>query len=126
MKAGEMADHPLVGMWKLVSMERIDNEGNVSEVEVLTGLLVYTPDGWMTEALEYQIPGSERARTHVFYGGTYEIDGDTVIHRPKIHSNHQLAFTELPRHYEIRGNRFTLTAHNPNGAAYLVWEQVMI
>ena len=121
-----MTDHPLVGMWKLVSMQRMDTEGNVVEAEVLTGLLVYTSEGWMSEALEYQLPGSELASTHVFYCGTYEIDGDTVIHQPKVHSNHQLTFTELPRSYEISGNRFTLTAPNPNGTAHLVWERVMI
>jgi hypothetical protein len=120
-----MSDHPLVGIWKLVSMERIDLAGNVTEMEVLTGLLTYTAEGWMTEALEYRAPDSNGSATYMFYAGLYQIDGDTVIHQPRIHTNHELVWTEMPRQYEINGNRFTLTARNPNGAAYLVWEQIM-
>jgi hypothetical protein len=120
-----MEHHELVGLWKLVSMERIDGAGNVSEMDVKTGSLMYTPEGWMTEALEYTAPGDERA-TYVFYSGLYEIDDDTVTHHPRIHTNHQLVWTEQPRQFEVSGNRFTLTARNPNGAAYLVWERMMI
>ena len=119
-----MADHPLVGMWKLVSMQRIDSAGNTVEATVETGLLMYTSEGWMSEALDYQMPGSELARTHVFYCGTYRVDGDTVIHQPLIHTNHDLIGQDLPRQFEVEGDRFTLTAPNPNGTAVLVWERV--
>ena len=120
-----MADHPLVGVWKLVSMERIDSEGTAVEARVLTGLLMYTPNGWMSEALEYQLPGSKLANTHVFYAGTYAVDGSTVVHQPKIHTNHDLVGMHLPRQFEVEGDRFTLTAPNPNGSARLVWERVL-
>lgn len=105
-------------------MERMDNEGSRSVAEVHTGLLVYTPDGWMTEALEYAMPGSDLARTHVFYAGRYTIDGDSVIHQPRIHTNEDLVGMDLPRWYEVDGNRFTLTSPNPNGMAVLLWERV--
>lgn len=120
-----MEDHPLVGLWKLVSMERIDLAGNVSEAEVRTGMLMYTRQGWMSEALEYSMPGDDKT-TYVFYSGLYEIDDEAVIHMPRIHTNHQLVWTEQPRQFELSGNRFTLIARNPNGAAYLVWERMMV
>lgn len=120
-----MAEHPLVGIWKLVSMERIDPSGNVAEMDVVTGSLMYTSEGWMAEALEYHAPGSAGAPSYVFYSGLYQIDGDTVIHQPRIHTNHDLVWTDLPRQFEINGNRFTLIARSPTGTAYLVWENVM-
>jgi len=121
-----LAEHPLIGIWKLVSMERIDLAGNVTEMEVVTGLLMYTAEGWMSEALEYRTPDSDGSATYVFYAGHYLLDGEnTVIHQPRVHTNHDLVWTDQPRQYEINGNRFTLTARNPNGAAYLVFESIM-
>lgn len=121
-----MTDHPLVGMWRLVSMTRIDAEGNQNEAEVLTGLLVYTPEGWMTEALDYILSGSELARTHVFYAGRYRVEGESVIHLPSIHTNPDLVGLELPRGFTVSGDRFTLTAPNPNGSAVLQWERISL
>lgn len=118
--------HPLIGMWKLVSMQRVDTAGNVSEMDVKTGMLVYTQEGWMSEGLEYSAPGTPNETSYVFYTGLFEIDGETVTHLPRIHTNHQLEWTEQPRQFEINGNRFTLTARNPNGAAYLVWERLNV
>ncbi len=124
-KGQVMIDHPLVGIWKLLSMERIDAEGNVSQASVITGMLVYTPNGWMSEAFEIQLPGSELAGTHMFYCGTYIIEGSTVVHQPLIHTNHEMVGKDLPRQFEIEGDRFILTADNPNGSARLVWERVL-
>ena len=121
-----MEFHPLIGIWKLVSMERIDTAGNVTEMHVKTGMLMYSQDGWMAEGLEYSATGEPGDTTYVFYSGLFEIDGETVTHMPRIHTNHQLVWTEQPRQFEISGNRFTLTARNPNGAAYLVWEKMMV
>lgn len=120
-----MTDHPLIGIWKLVSMERADAEGNMSAATVVTGLLMYTPNGWMSEAFEIQLPGSELATTHMFYSGTYVIDGSTVVHQPRIHTNHEMVGQDLPRQFEIDGDRFTLIAGNPIGSARLVWERVL-
>lgn len=119
-----MAQHPLVGMWRLVSMTRIDTEGRHSEAEVLTGLLVYTPEGWMTEALDYMMPGSDLARTHVSYAGEFRIEGQSVIHMPRIHTNPELVGMQLPRQFEVSSDRFILTAPNPTGSAVLRWERV--
>lgn len=120
-----MSDHPLVGLWKLISLERTDAEGMVTESRVLAGLLMYTPNGWMTEAFELQLPGTELATTHMFYSGTYVIDETTVIHQPRIHTNPEMVGQDLPRFFEIEGDRFTLIAGNPNGSSRLVWERVL-
>jgi hypothetical protein len=106
-------------------MERVDAEDNMSAVTVITGLLMYTPNGWMSEAFEIQLPGSELAATHMFYSGTYLIDESTVTHQPRIHTNPEMVGQDLPRQFEIEGDRFTLIAGNPPGSARLVWERVL-
>jgi hypothetical protein len=120
-----MEQHELVGLWKLTAMRRVDAAGNTAEMDVRTGQLMYTPDGWMTEGLEYVAPGSD-VTTSMFYSGRYEISGDAVTHLPAIHTNHQLAGTRQPRQFRIDGNRFTLIAGNPTGTAYLEWERVSV
>jgi hypothetical protein len=117
-----MEDHGLVGLWRLREMERFDLDGNKIPVEVHTGLLLYAPNGWMSEALEFTAAGT---RTHVFYSGRYRIEADTVIHIPEVHLNADLIGQELPRSYEIGGDRFTLIAGNPNGSAHIYWERVL-
>lgn len=117
-----MKNHGLVGLWRLQGMERFDLDGNSILVEIDTGLLLYAPNGWMSEALEFTVAGSQ---THVFYSGRYRIDGESVIHLPEIHLNPEMVGQELPRDYEIDGDRFTLIAGNPNGSARIYWERVL-
>lgn len=117
-----MEDHELVGLWRLDGMERFDLEGDSIPVEIHTGLLLYAPNGWMSEALEFTVAGE---RTHVFYSGRYKIEGNTVIHQPEIHLNSDMVGQDLPRGFEVDGDRFTLTAGNPNGSARIYWERVL-
>ncbi len=117
-----MESHALVGLWRLRGMERFDLDGDSTPVEVHTGLLLYAPNGWLSEALEFTAAGE---RTHVFYSGRYRIEGGSVIHHPEIHLNPDLVGQDLPRGYEIEGDRFTLIAGNPNGSARIYWERVL-
>jgi hypothetical protein len=110
--------HPLVGMWKLASLERSAAEGEISRADDPIGFLIYTTEGWMSEAFEYR--NLDGSTSHVLYCGAYEIDGDTVTHIPSVHVNENLVGARLDRGFAINGNRFTLTA----GAATLVWERV--
>lgn len=118
-----MADHPLIGIWKLISLVRSDLEGNEITVDVTTGSLMYTPNGWMCEAFEFRTEGDGRG--YVIYSGEYAIDGNTVIHKPLIHTNPEMIGLDLPRTFTIDGNRFTLFSPNPNGSATLVWERAL-
>lgn len=112
--------HPLTGMWKLVSLERTGGDGQVSRADDPVGFLIYTPEGWLSEAFEYR--NADGTTNHVLYCGAWEASGDTVTHIPSVHVNADLVGARLDRTFAIEddGTRFTLTA----GSARLVWERV--
>src|SRR5688500_10398462 len=114
--------NPLVGMWKLVWLERIGADDATSRVDDPIGFLIYTPDGWMSEAFEYR--GPDGATSHVLYCGTYEVQGDRVFHRPSVHTNAELVGANLERTFVAEGHRFTLTAQSAGGRAVPVRELI--
>lgn len=88
----------LTGTWKLVGWRRIADDGTVTYPlgEDAHGLLVYTANGRMIVQLAAAdrrkldtadaLGGDVQARADAYstclaYFGTYEVDGDTVIHR---------------------------------------------
>jgi hypothetical protein len=88
----------LSGVWKLVAWRRIAGDGTVSHPlgDDATGMLVYTAGGAMTVQLaaadrpvlhtDDPLGGdaAERAAaysTSLAYFGSYEVRGDTVVHR---------------------------------------------
>jgi hypothetical protein len=113
-----MATDSVVGMWTLVSLERTSDTGTVFRAAEPNGHLIYTPEGWLSEAFQYR--NDDGSVSHVIYCGRYEVDGSTVTHIPAGHLNPDLIGQRLDRTWSIDGDRFTLTA----GAAVLVWERI--
>ena len=91
------AAHPLVGGWRLRSWVSIADDGSetLPMGESPHGLVVYTADGTVIGIMGTgdrprfatdDVTGGtieERARafaTFIAYGGSYEVDGDTVTH----------------------------------------------
>jgi hypothetical protein len=59
------------------------------------------------------------------YCGTYEIRGNTVVHRVKAAMDPDWIGTDLTREFVFSGNTLTLTAHDDAGNVMdLVWERV--
>lgn len=114
-------NHPLVGMWKLVRIER-EGEDTSSGGPAPTGCLLYTSESWMSESLLLPVPGSDGETRTVIYCGTYKIEGDQVIHQPKFHLDESQVGQDLPRGYEVAedGQSFDLIA----GVGRLHWERV--
>jgi Lipocalin-like domain len=89
----------LVGTWKLIAWRRVADDGTVTYPlgEDAHGLLVYTADGRMivqvaaanrapVEPTDPPLGGDVQKRadaysTFLAYFGSYEVDGDSVIHR---------------------------------------------
>jgi hypothetical protein len=111
-----MADSP-VGMWKLIELQRTA-DGQTQTNEQVHGFLVYTAEGWFTEAFQAQAP--DGTTTNVIYCGTYEVQGDRLFHIPSIHTNPELVGTRLERGWEVNGDRFTLLAGTPLGSVKLL------
>jgi len=135
---------PLVGTWKLVSVERHGPGGAITRPmgEAPSGFLTYTADGYMQAIL---MPGGRqafdsgdiygtaderlRAASHfVAYAGRYERRDDVVVHFPESSFFPNWVGRELRRKIDLAGNRMTLStepekAGGGESAGVLVWER---
>jgi hypothetical protein len=90
-------DDFLSGTWSLVAWRRIANDGSISYPlgEDASGVLIYTENGRMAVqiaganrpvlAVDDPLGGDAQARasaysTYLAYFGSYEVQGDTVVH----------------------------------------------
>ncbi|CAN5616837.1 hypothetical protein BH23CHL2_BH23CHL2_12440 [soil metagenome] len=112
-------NHPLVGMWQLVRIER-EGESAGGSGPSPKGALVYGEQGWMSESL--LLPAEGGGTRTVIYCGTYEIRGDQVIHQPLFHLDNSQVGLDLPRGFEVAedGQSFVLIV----GGGRLHWERV--
>jgi hypothetical protein len=123
------AAHPLVGGWRLRSWVSIADDGSetLPMGETPNGLVVYSADGTVIGIMG---PGDrprfatddvtggtieERARafaTFIAYGGSYEVDGDTVTHRVETSLFPNWVGTTQRRRWQLdeTGRRLTLTS----------------
>jgi hypothetical protein len=140
-------DHPLVGSWRLRRWTATAEDGTESLPmgDVPVGLLVYAADGSMLagfgrgDRLPFDsddVTGGtddERARafsTYIAYGGTYEVDGDTVEHRVETSLFPNWVGTVQRRRWELDETGRQLTLSSPpislGGATrsqQLTWER---
>ena len=97
-----MDETSLVGVWTLVSYVITDEQGEVVNIpfgEDPSGLLIYTDSGYMSAQLasasrphfsqEQLLAASDRekaqaADTYIGYSGTFERQGDRVIHHVSV------------------------------------------
>lgn len=138
-----MASNSLVGTWRLVSWENHHESGAVRyplgpDAE---GFISYTPDGYvfvhiMAKDRPMHSKGGllgggtaevERsANTHVSYCGTYEIDGNEVIHHVAVSSFPNWIASEQRRDWKREGGNLSLSARDVRVGdekvdAHLIW-----
>jgi hypothetical protein len=127
-------NHPLVGIWKLLSAISIDPDGTI-DPDVYganpIGYITYTDAGQMmvmfsrsdrpplSRAVKspfdreiYAIPIEECRQAFLSfnaYAGRYQINGDTITHFVAISSIPNRVGTELVRTFTLNGNHLTLT-----------------
>jgi hypothetical protein len=141
-----MMGNALVGTWRLVSFDVRDDEDVVTypfgrEVE---GFITYTSDGRM--AVQFGAAHRARladpdwvggadadiaaaARAYFAYCGTYEIHGDTVVHRIESSLLPNWIGGEQMRHVTLNGDTVTLSTpptliDGRERMATLVWRRV--
>jgi hypothetical protein len=115
----------LSGVWKLVAWRRIAGDGTVSHPlgEDATGLLVYTDGGRMAVQLaaagrpvldtDDPLGGDVDARAEAYstclaYFGSYEVQGDTVVHRIDAGLFPNWSGAEQSRPYTLTGDELVL------------------
>lgn len=103
-----MAGNGIVGIWRLVAIERPGADGVVQRDDAPHGFLLYGADGWFAEAFSFKTP--DGATGNVQYCGDYEVEGDTVFHIPAMHADPANVSKRLPRQFVVDGDRFTLIA----------------
>ena len=140
-KAADGVD--LTGTWKLVAWRRVVDDGTVTYPlgEDANGLLVYTANGRMIVQLAAAnrprldttdaLGGDVQARADAYstclaYFGTYEVDGDTVIHRVDASLFPNWSGVEQRRPYTYDGRELVLRTPpvtGPNGTVVneLAW-----
>src|ERR1700739_880568 len=138
----EMAadQHPLVGNWKLVSVQIIFDDGTPQALlgEHPRGYLILTPEGRMMAlgtSASRNSSASDDARVALWhsmfaYSGKYRIEGNDFVTIVDVSWNEEWNGTEQKRHYKLQGNKLTIeTVPQPSPVdkrtsyAKLVWER---
>lgn len=141
-----MTTHPLLGRWDIVAWEQAYDDGRVvlPMGEHLEGFIRYEADGDMmcmivradrpafTTGSQWDASAEERAgaySTMLSYAGTYEISGDTVVHRVQISLFPNWVGGDQKRRFVVRGDdEVALEARLEDGTANartarLVWRR---
>lgn len=115
----------LIGRWRLVSWSTRDDDGTVAHPfgENPEGSLVYTAEGWMSALLapaarpplsSADVLGGDEAEraaafsTFIAYAGTYDIEGDDVVHRVSVSLFPNWVGTEQRRTAKLNGDTLVL------------------
>jgi Lipocalin-like domain len=144
--ARAQVNEQLLGTWRLVSFTaRVAETGEIVDTfgKAPYGYLNYSPDGRMLVLMVRedrpkvgdlaQMTDAERLtlfKSMVAYGGTFELDGDRIIHYVDISWNENWTGTTQVRRFRIEGTRLILTQDpqvGPDGrrtTAVLTWERV--
>jgi len=119
-------NNPLIGAWKLVSLEEPSTDGQVHEADC-TGMFVFTHDGKASVQVMYRNGQSGSAYAHAGYEasyGSYRIDNSSTF---TFHIDGALVRTligkDLKRAYEISANRLTVKSTDPNEHWKVIWER---
>jgi len=113
----------LIGAWHLVSMGDSATGGNIK------GTLIYTADGHMSVQLMFPPSQSTLSNDYVLNGyeasfGSYTLDEKThtVTHHVQGSVTRGLVGKDLPRIYQLSGNRMTIRSANPEEHWSVIWE----
>lgn len=127
----ERIQERFIGAWRLVSLEEPETDGKIQEVDC-TGLLVYTRDGHMSVQVMYrnQQTGGQAGPVQYAQGG-YEASFGRYQINEKDHTFtfhvegamvRSLIGKDLPRLFELSGNRLVVKSANPNEHWRVTWE----
>jgi hypothetical protein len=117
-----------IGAWRLAWLEEPGADGKIHKADC-TGLLVYTRDGHMSVQVMYRNPQTGGQSEYVQSGyeasfGTYQIEESS--HTFTFHVEgamvRNLIGKDLPRSYELSGNRLVVKSTNPNEHWRVSWE----
>jgi hypothetical protein len=119
----------LVGAWHLISLKAPGEDGKLTEVPDLTGILIYTRDGHMSVQLRYPKAASGLNNDYVKNGyeasfGSYDVDdaAHTVTHHVQGSITDVLIGKDLPRAFQLSGKQLIIQSTRPDEHWSVTWE----
>ena len=132
-RATAPARSPLAGSWRLVWLELPGADGALRRISDARGSLIYTPTGQVSVQVMYASADAVASAGPVQYVqagyegtfGQYVVDESTrtVTHRYEGANVRSLLGQDLPRRYEITGNRLVLRSTRADEHWSVVWER---
>jgi hypothetical protein len=119
------------GSWTLVSFQIEPKEGPVRDWgKNAHGLLFYSASGHMSVAINKDVVRESENEFEdlfdsiLFYAGTYQVEGDLILHKVTEASSPERIGRELLRYAKFNGDQVTLTTpHESFGRAILTWRK---
>ena len=125
-----MEKDALVGTWRLQEFCLTDGSGEAIRPWQVgaVGLLMYTPDGYMSAAVTFAEKEMGDAPRYLAYSGPFEFDGDQVVHHIQVSSEAGLVGTDQRRKVALGGETLSLSSspsiYGGDGTtATLVWQR---
>ncbi len=124
-----MQPEDLIGAWQLQEYRMVETDGRISHPwgPKSVGFLLYTADGHMSATIEFE---DTRRGIMSFQAvcGTYEVAGDSLVHRIALSSDPKLVGTEYVRKVRIENGHYFLTASpslygGPGTSVDLIWRR---
>lgn len=120
-----MTRNDLLGSWRLTAVTMTDKDGTVTEPfgKDVRGILIYAPAGEMSATVN-------QAGSYLSYAGSFDVEGDRVIHHVEMSSLTEAAGTDQQRIATLEGDTLTLAASPtfmgpPGSVARLVWQRAV-
>lgn len=118
----------LIGVWRLVSFEELDDTGTTSRGPLGAdprGRLIYTRDGHVSvNMMRGTDPGPV---PYMGYAGTWRLDGSQIVHRIEVTPRPDWVDTEQTREATLQDDHLTLHARTRIGGTehrrVLVWRR---
>ncbi|MGW6905705.1 lipocalin-like domain-containing protein [Streptomyces sp. NPDC054940] len=128
MKRAAVRADDLIGVWRLVSFEELDDTGATSRGPLgaePSGRLIYTRDGHVSvNMMRGADPGPV---PYMGYAGTWRLNGSQVVHRIEVTPRPDWINTEQTREATLENDHLTLHARTLIGGAerrrVLVWRR---
>jgi lipocalin-like protein len=124
---------PVVGSWHLVELNLPGADGTLRRITDAKGSLIYTPTGQVSVQVMYSSASATPSSGPVQYAqdgyegsfGQYVTDdaSRTVTHRYDGANVRSLLGKDLPRRYELSGNRLVLHSTRADEHWSVTWER---
>jgi|GEM_PF-5758719 len=112
----------LVGTWTLRSHTTYRSGSRTATGANAQGLITYTSDGMMMVAITFD-EGRIDLRRNIFYGGSFRIEGNTIVHEVIVSNAEQQVGKLLRREARLEGTTLALFAGDHAEGAEIVWEK---